>query len=139
MVLDGGRELIEFRLKALTARGEHIVDSLRQSQHKLNCDYRSDELCLIEITEMPDQRIDPIVTMPRPAVDLGEWKPYTVVKGMYGRRFDKGTTAERIHESLNAILRSGSGVGSLLPQPIDKGVKDFKSFPPVDERQYERQ
>ena len=27
----------------------------------------------------------------------------------------------------------------LLPQPIDKGVKDFESFLPVDKRKYERQ
>jgi hypothetical protein len=68
---------------------------------------------MIEITEMPDQRIDVIVTKPRPVADPGEWKPYTVVKGMYGRRFDKGTTAERIHESLDLILRSGSMENSM--------------------------
>jgi len=110
---DGGRELIELRLRALTARGEHIVDFLRESQDDLHRNCRPHEVCMIEITEMPDQRIDAIVTVPRPVGDPGEWKPYTVVRGMYGRRFDKGTSAERIHRSLDAILRASSAENAL--------------------------
>jgi len=53
---------------------------------------------------MPDQRIDVIVTKPRPVGERGEWMPYTVVNVMYGRHFDKGATAELIHESLKQIL-----------------------------------
>lgn len=100
--------MIEFRLKALTARGETIIKSLQQGQHELHCYCPPNESCLVEITEMPDQRIDVIVTKPRAVAEPGEWKPYTVVHGMYGRRFDKGTNAERLHASIDQILGAPS-------------------------------
>ena len=56
---------------------------------------------------MPDGRIDAIVSRPKPVKMPAEWRPYTLVKGMYGRRFDKGTTAQCIHDSLAAILDAG--------------------------------
>jgi hypothetical protein len=57
---------------------------------------------------MPDERIDVIVSMPRSVSERGEWRPYTVVEGMYGRRFDRGTSAERVYESIEQIIGSGS-------------------------------
>src|SRR5262245_45098356 len=97
---DGGRHLIEYRLKALTDRGESIIESLQEKQQTLGCDCGPNETCLVEITELPDQRIDAIVTKPRAVAEPGDWRPFAVVEGMYGRRFDKGTTAKHIHESL---------------------------------------
>ena len=98
--------MIEFRLKALSAQGKRIVKSLRDSGLESRCDCGPDEKCLIEITEMPDQRIDVIVTRPGPVAEPGDWKSYTVVEGMYGRRFDKRTPAERICESIEELLDS---------------------------------
>ena len=99
--------MIEFRLKALTARGEHIIHFLQQNELNLSCHCRPGESCVIEITEMPDERIDAIVCRPKPIKMPGEWRPYTLVKGMYGRRFDKGTSAQCIRDSLAAILGAG--------------------------------
>jgi len=70
----------------------------------MGCDCGPNETCLIEITELPDKGIDAIVTKPRAVAESGDWKPYAVVEGMCGRRFDKGTTAKHIHESLGKIL-----------------------------------
>lgn len=100
--------MIEFRLKALTARGKSVLTSFRQSQSGLRCYCGPGESCLVEITVMPDQRIDVIVRMPRSVSVRGEWRPYTVVQGMYGRRFDRGTSVERVYESIEQIIGSGS-------------------------------
>jgi hypothetical protein len=95
---------ITLQLKTLTPDGKQIVDSLLDRRQELPCDCRQNESCIVEITEMPDQRIDVIVRRPRPVADCRDWKPYAVVEGMYGRRFDRGTTANCICESLSEIL-----------------------------------
>src|SRR6185436_2749204 len=80
--------LITFRLKTQTPNGKQIVDSLLDHRQELPCECRQNESCIVEITEMPDQRIALIVNRPRHIAHCRNWNPYATVEGIYARRFD---------------------------------------------------
>lgn len=98
--------MIRLNLLPMTAYGKTVMDFLLARESELHSECRPDESCLIEIIELPGQRFDAVVTMPRPVVNSGDWKAYAVVPGMYARRFDSGTTALEIHEAVAGIVGS---------------------------------
>jgi hypothetical protein len=96
--------VIRLSFRAVTEYGNHVIEALRKSGPELRCDCRQDEVCLVEVSELPGRRFEAIVTMPRPVMEPKDWTVCAAVTGMYRRLFDNRATAERIHEEVAAMV-----------------------------------
>ena len=104
--------MITLHLNALSADGQTIADSLKQSADDLNqhCSCPPGHSCSVEIVELPGRRFEAIVIRPRPVTESDEWTAHANVAGMYRRLFEASTTVSGIRE---AVIRM---VGATLEE-----------------------
>jgi hypothetical protein len=96
--------MTQLKLKAITDYGNSVTSSLREVEKEFRCSCLPDEVCLIEVTELPGSRFEAVVTMPRPVRDPQDWTIHPGSLEMYRRTFEKRATAEQIQQSLARIV-----------------------------------
>jgi hypothetical protein len=65
--------MTQLKLTAITDYGNSVTDSLKEVEKEFRCNCLPDEVCLIEVTELPGSRFEAVVTMPRSVKDPADW------------------------------------------------------------------
>jgi len=99
-----GLTMTELKLKAITDYGTSITNSLKELEPGFHCKCRPEEVCTIEITELPGSRFEAVVTMPRAVQDAQDWTIHPGTSGVYRRTFDKRATVDQIQQSVAGIV-----------------------------------
>jgi hypothetical protein len=121
--------MIKLNVNALSADGETITESLKESEADLNrhCSCPPGQSCSVEIVELPGKRFEAIVIRPGPVTESQEWTAHTAVVGMYRRLFEASATANRIREAI--IRMVGATLAKSAAADVDSNgtsTKDLK-------------
>jgi hypothetical protein len=113
--------MTELKLKAITDYGNSVTNSLKELEPEFRCNCGPDEVCVVEITELPGSRFEAVVTMPRPVRDPEDWTIHPGAPGLYRRTFDVRATAEQIHQTVARILVAEMRESDLSPGSASPG------------------